>query len=744
MNSTFDPLVGHVLDDRYEIVAKVARGGMATVYRARDLRLSRAVAVKVMRSDLGEDDEFAAKFDREARSAAVISHPAVVSVFDQGTSQGQPYIVMEFIDGETLRRVISREAPLPPDRALEIFEQVAAALACAHEAGVVHRDIKPENVMITTRGQIKVADFGLARQVGSPQMTATGVLVGTASYLPPELVTHSRPDARSDIYSAGVVLFEMLTGRKPHTGENNYQIAYRHVNVDIEKPSERLAEIGQRSDWQVPDYVDTLVLACVARDPRARIADGRELLTAVRRLRHEFARTGGSDNPALAAAILPASPPEDETVQVYPRTSERPRPASPHTPETAVVRREGDQWRGVSRAADVAGAAVAGAAAMGSGAADGRAVDPRSAGGFDGGAGSGYGTGRGGAAMASSTAGSGGHRRHSPAQAHSPVSPRPASGSGPRSQRTPVFPNLHISHDPVHRRRRGVIAVLLVVLLTVGAGVGSWWWMAGRFTTVPAMANLNEARADEAASANALTLITSEAYSETVPAGLVISTDPVAGDRLLRGSTVSVVISKGPERYPMPEVVGSTREEAEKAVTEGRMTVGTVTDVYSETAPVGQVLTASQEAGAQLKPGTVIDMTVSKGPEPITIPDTTGGQADAAVKQLEDLGFEVSVKEENSATVGAGLVIAQDPKSGTGKRGDTITLTRSLGPVMVTIPSVRLKSTEEATKLLTDLDLKVEVRMSSDFPIALNIASGTDPAEGTEVAVGSTVVLFVA
>ena len=268
--------------------------------------------------------------------------------------------------------------------------------------------------------------------------------------------------------------------------------------------------------------------------------------------------------------------------------------------------------------------------------------------------------------------------------------------------------------------------------------------MAGRFTTVPAMANLNEARADEAASANALTLITSEAYSETVPAGLVISTDPVAGDRLLRGSTVSVVISKGPERYPMPEVVGSTREEAEKAVTEGRMTVGTVTDVYSETAPVGQVLTASQEAGAQLKPGTVIDMTVSKGPEPITIPDTTGGQADAAVKQLEDLGFEVSVKEENSATVGAGLVIAQDPKSGTGKRGDTITLTRSLGPVMVTIPSVRLKSTEEATKLLTDLDLKVEVRMSSDFPIALNIASGTDPAEGTEVAVGSTVVLFVA
>ena len=215
MNSTYDPLVGQVLDRRYEIVAKVARGGMATVYRARDLRLSRVVALKVMRTDLGEDDEYVAKFDREARSAAVLSHPNVVSIFDQGISQGQPYIVMEFVDGETLRRVISREAPLPPERSLRILEDVASALAAAHDAGVVHRDIKPENVLVSHRGQLKVVDFGLARRVGSPQMTATGVLVGTASYLPPELVTHSRPDARSDIYSSGVMLFELLTGTKP-------------------------------------------------------------------------------------------------------------------------------------------------------------------------------------------------------------------------------------------------------------------------------------------------------------------------------------------------------------------------------------------------------------------------------------------------------------------------------------------------------------------------------------------------
>lgn len=691
MNSTFDPLVGQVLDGRYEIVAKVARGGMATVYRARDLRLSRPVAVKVMRSDLGEDDEFAAKFDREARSAAVLSHPNVVSIFDQGSSQGQPYIVMEFIDGETLRRLINRDAPLPPEQALEILEQVAAALAAAHEAGVIHRDIKPENVMITDRGQVKVADFGLARQVGSPQMTATGVLVGTASYLPPELVTHSRPDARSDIYSTGVVLFEMLTGKKPHTGENNYQIAYRHVNVDIEKPSERLAETGHSADWPIPDYVDTLALASTARDPRARIADGRELLRAVRRARLELSRGGGGDNPQLAAALLPASPTEDETMPVHPRTSERPRPAaSGATAATVVAGR--DQWRATKPAASPAPVAV------------GPASEP-----------------------VSPTA-----------------SPGALPGGGPRSQRTPVFPQLHISHDPVHRRRRGLVALILVVLLTVGAGVGSWWWLSGRFTTVPAMASLNEAKAREAATANALEVTTSSEYSETVPLGQVIRTDPASGQRVLRGGSVNLVMSLGPERYPMPKVVGLGLEEAKQAITDGHFAVGTVTEDWSEDVPSGEVLTASQEEGAQLKPATAIDLSVSKGPKPIEIPDLKGSSADDAAKELDDLGFTVDLKEENSSDVEAGRVIRQDPSSGTGKRGDRITLVKSLGPVMVTIPSVRLKSKDEAVKMLEDLDLVVNVQRTSDFPIPLDIASGTDPGEGQQVPVGSTVTLHVA
>ena len=242
MTTVGDPLVGRVLDGRYEIHERLARGGMATVYRAVDTRLTRTVAVKVMHVGLGDDAEFARKFDREARAVAKLSHPNVVSVFDQGRdiegSNSRPYIVMEYVAGQTLRDVLNREAPMAPSRALEIMEPVFAALAVAHDAGLVHRDVKPENVLISERGQIKVADFGLAKAISSQTSTATqGLLIGTVSYLPPELVMSGKADARSDVYSAGVVLFELLTGRKPHTGETPIQIAYAHVHRDVPPPS---------------------------------------------------------------------------------------------------------------------------------------------------------------------------------------------------------------------------------------------------------------------------------------------------------------------------------------------------------------------------------------------------------------------------------------------------------------------------------------------------------------------------
>ena len=263
-----DGLVGQLLDGRYVVSDRIARGGMATVYEATDLRLDRRVALKVMPEALADDDTFTQRFVREARAAARLTHPNVVAVYDQGEDNGLLFLAMEFVPGRhTLRDVIRAEAPLPPTRALSITEEILKALAAAHDAGIVHRDVKPENVLIDPRGQIKVADFGLARAISSATAaTATGgVLMGTVSYLPPELVIDGSADARSDVYALGVLLFELLTGTKPHLGETPIQIAYKHVHDDVPAPSTQ-------------DRRNPALPRCVGRasdQPRARPASGR-------------------------------------------------------------------------------------------------------------------------------------------------------------------------------------------------------------------------------------------------------------------------------------------------------------------------------------------------------------------------------------------------------------------------------------------------------------------------------------
>ena len=711
-SSTYDPMVGSVLDGRYEILAKLARGGMATVYRARDARLQRTVAVKIMRTDLGEDDEFAAKFDREARSAALINHPAVVSIFDQGISQGQPYIVMEFIDGKTLRRLIARDAPLEPVLALDYLEPIASALAAAHDAGIVHRDIKPENVMISTRGHVKVADFGLARQTESPQMTATGVLVGTASYLPPELVTHARPDSRSDIYSTGIVLFELLTGKKPHIGENNYQIAYAHVNVDVPAPSTKLRELG--FPGFIPDYLDALVAACTARDPQARIADGRELMDKLRRVRTELGSNPGQHNPALAAQLRPL--PGDGnavTQQISPRPEPRPRPLKELPSVPVRPRSAGTPDPVVEEVSPDAVTAIVEPQSLRSPVS---VSSPRSAA----------------SARSASSAGE-------PPRAALPGSSR---NSTPGSHRTPIFPQF--SQDPIYRRRRGIMLFVLVLVVTAIIVSVSWWWAEGRFTTTPEVTNIPQEQAFQALKTNGLEYTTQEAFSEDVAVGSVISTDPAGNARTLRGTKVVVTVSKGPERYAMPEVVGHELSQARSAIESANLAVGQVKEDWSESVKAGLIISASESAGNLLPPGTSIDLVVSKGRQPITLKDYRGIDADQASKELKKLGFTVEVSEEHSDTFPAGKVVSQDPASGdTGYRGDTVKLVKSLGPEMVTVPDVARKRTDEAQKELEGAGFKVEVQNNSIFPAPLGFASGTNPAAGSAAPKGSTVILYV-
>ncbi|MFI6596861.1 Stk1 family PASTA domain-containing Ser/Thr kinase [Nonomuraea sp. NPDC050536] len=268
--TTADPLVGRLLDGRYRIESRIARGGMATVYLALDIRLDRTVALKVMHRSLAEDPAFVRRFIGEAKSVASLSHPNVVHVFDQGTDNDVVYLSMEYVPGKTLRDVLRERGRLPAREALEVLIPVLAALGAAHQAGLVHRDVKPENVLLTDDGRVKVVDFGLARAIEATNQTRTGVMIGTIAYMAPEQVTTGAADVRSDVYAAGIMLFELVTGQQPYDGETPMSVAYRHVHDTVPPPSSVMPG--------VPPLIDTLVAHATAREPRDRPADATAML----------------------------------------------------------------------------------------------------------------------------------------------------------------------------------------------------------------------------------------------------------------------------------------------------------------------------------------------------------------------------------------------------------------------------------------------------------------------------------
>lgn len=693
--SVGDPLVGHVLDGRYRILGRLARGGMATVYSAEDLRLQRVVALKLMHVGLGDDAEFSRKFDREARAAARLSHPNVVAVFDQGADNGRPYIVMEYVAGHTLRDVISRESPIAPLRALELIEPVLSALAAAHEAGLVHRDVKPENVLISARGQMKVADFGLARAITAQTSTATaGLLIGTVSYLPPELVTSGRADARSDVYSAGIVLFEMLTGRKPHVGETPIQVAWAHVNTDVPRPSSVTAA------YPIPPYLDALILGATARNADARPHDARVLLSQVRRVRFAI-RNGVADDPELTSDLtIPLATLQrrshsagdaSATVVVPPRrpspaeealTTPVPRQPTPNPVPEAVP----EPPNFFSR----------------------------------------YATAQ---------------------QGPAPTFAEPEQtdrSTVARAAARPLTPERFAAHDLRRRRRRlqGSIALILVLLLTALVALTSWYFTRGRFTATPGLTNLSQSAAIRAAGTDGLTLRFDSVYSETVASGRVVTTEPAPGNRIAKGGVLHVLLSRGPERHPVPKLAGLPSADAQQALTAVALRPGRVSTAYSDTVPQGNVLSSGRPAGTLLRRDTPVDLVVSAGPRPIPVVDYTGKDAADATRALGRAGFRVTTTAVHSDAVAKGQVIAQSPRSGTGHKGDAISLTTSLGPVLVPVPSVRAMGIRAATLVLEQAGFQVRRRPVQTNFLGVGYVAYTDPGAGSRVPRGSTVTLY--
>ncbi|WP_106296631.1 Stk1 family PASTA domain-containing Ser/Thr kinase [Knoellia remsis] len=641
-----DNLVGEILDGRYRVLERLADGGMATVYLAVDTRLDREVALKVMRPHLAQDEAFRSRFHREARSAARLSHPGIVAVFDQGEDDGAMFLAMEYVPGQTLREVIRAEGGLTPRAALDIIVPVLDALGAAHRAGIVHRDVKPENVILREDGAVKVADFGLARAVTSQTVTSSsGLLLGTVSYLSPEQVERGIADARSDVYAAGLVLFEMLTGSKAFDGDTAINVAYQHVHGGAPRLSSRMPD--------APDVLDELVAAATSRDPDERPVDAAAFAAMARTARRELTPGELDDRPATAA----------DGESTLARTTALPleRPTRDQTPATvAAAPVDGPSLREQVRGAPPATAGVA---------------------------------------------------------------TRPARDPG--------------------LRRRAVWPWLLVVVSAAIAAVTAWFFLAGPGapTIVPAVVNQPLAAAEASLRAQHLDPNAEEAFSETVAKGLVISTDPVASREVRRGTAVTVVVSKGPERYAVPPLAGVTLAEARQRLGDLNLTAGKVTEKFDEKVPEGQVIATDPKAGTALKRDAAVALTVSKGRQPIEVTNFTGKPLDTAKASLEKAGLSLEVSgEQNHDTIPAGSIISQDPTGGTLFKGGKVTVVVSKGPVLVAVPDVTRKQVGEATQILEAAGFKVAVRQAIPG-LNFGTVQAMDPAAGTQLPKGSTVTL---
>lgn len=659
-----DPLVGTLVDNRYAVRSRLARGGMSTVYVATDQRLERDVALKVLHPHLSADEAFLGRLGREAKAAARLSHPHVVGVLDQGTDNHTAYLVMEYIKGHTLRDVIDTRGALPPRLALALIDPVVEGLGAAHAAGFIHRDVKPENVLIADDGRIKIGDFGLARAVTTS--TSTGALIGTVAYVSPELVLGKGADARSDIYSVGIMLYEMLTGQQPFTGEGPIQVAYQHVNSTVGPPSAHVPGLAAE--------VDELVQWCTAGDPENRPIDGNALLQELRHIRTNLSDRELDLQPP--AARPPASGRRD--VQDHTEVLTRARnhtsvmpferlPPPGHQPGRTPSDLPPVSKRAQRKADKAAGIAQARAAAT-------------------------------------------------PARALREGSPR----------------------------RRGVLwVVVLVIAALLATGAGWFFGMGpGSAAAVPAVASKTVAQAQEVLTQAGFRSITEDVFDDDVPSGLVVGTEPPAGSEIRKFQPVSLFVSKGPQLFPLPGLVGGALEEAKLGLNGAGMALGVVTEQFDESVPAGVVLSQDPAAGTPARHGTPVSLVVSKGPEPIPVPNVVGREEDAAVAAIEAAGLEADVAREEvfDRTIPGGAVVSQSPASGTLTRGGAVTLTISKGPRLVEVPSYIGKQAGDARKALEALGF--QVRVNNILGGFFGTVRDQDPV-GTEVPEGSVITLTV-
>ncbi|GAB3100886.1 Stk1 family PASTA domain-containing Ser/Thr kinase [Isoptericola nanjingensis] len=631
-----------VLAGRYEVGELIGRGGMAEVHIGHDTRLGRTVAIKVLRSDLARDPSFLARFRREAQSAAALNHPAIVAVYDtgedthtdtQGASVHVPFIVMEYVEGHTVRDILQDGAAVPIEEAVEITAGILSALEYSHQAGIVHRDIKPANVMITPTGAVKVMDFGIARAMAdsAATMTQTHAVIGTAQYLSPEQARGETVDARSDLYSTGCVLFELLTGRPPFMGDSPVAVAYQHVGQAPQRPSELASD--------VPEVLDRIVLKALTKDRDARYSTAAEFRADL-----ETALRGGDVTaPLLGAAAAGAAATQ---VMGQPQGTQVMDPASTSQwgttgvqgangePDDEKKSRKGLMWTLIAIGA-VALAAIITFLVMNG--AEAKTTVPE---------------------LQSNV---------TPAEAERAITAAGLEYEQATDTESTEPENTFLDQNPTGGTEvdRGT-----TVTVTFSAGPDT--------VAVPDLSGMTEDEASDELEKAKLTLgDVSQENSKSVEKDHVIKSDPAEGQAVSEGSAVDIVVSTG--QVDLPNLLGMTEDKAKETITNLGLNSETSTEESDE--KPGTVIRQSPQAGSVPQgSGVSIVIAKKKAPEMTTVPNVVGQTAADAQAAISGASLNPQITFEPSDDVPNGTVISQDPEGGEAEVGSNVAVVVSSGP----------------------------------------------------------------
>ena len=684
---------GDLLEWRYRIGAQIARGGMSTVYAAVDTRLDREVAVKVMDPALAREPAFRTRFEREARAVAKLNHPTLVNVFDQGVDEDYVFLVMELVEGGSLRELLKERGPMPPHAAIAVMQPMLNALAIAHAKGMIHRDIKPDNVLISDQHQVKLADFGLVRAIDNAMGDATnattsvnGQVIGTVGYLSPEQVRGENLTQASDVYSAGILLFELLTGRTPFKGASPLETAMARINRPVPAPSTLMPDI--------PPEIDELVLRACHRDPAQRFQDGSEFLQAVEDTAEQLDIPDFEVPAPIESAVRTAlagtdfgerTPWNDESMATRAVTLPQEDRARPETHHTAVT-----QYHPANR--------------------PGYAQHPDSL-----------------APSPDTNVG----------PSHQPVPHRPAPHRSPQHRPAPARPVHKLSNKSPAAT---IVWVLVLLALVIGVALGGWWFATGRYGEIPTVVGMDKATAQATVEEAGFSSKLDERYDNQAEKNTVMGTAPAKGHRALRGSEVAVLLSLGKPTIPDPGT-NSSLQYYEKKLTDRTLKLKKGEEVYSDDIAKGHVAEVQPAAGTEVNTGSTVVVHMSKGKRPVKVPGVKGQEHDRAKQTLESAGLTVAEEtEEFDKDIPAGQAIRTDPKEGSEvESGSEVTLVLSNA---IEVPDVAGLSMDDARKALREAGLNpVEGKPVEDSSEdSGNVAQQSpqagepvDPAKNTDV-----------